>query len=82
MTYKVEIVEGLPQPTEPKWLDLRTKLDDMLLLLKPLKITLEDSRDIDNARSTVHAWSRANNLKGRVHTTLGEEYATLYVYMT
>lgn len=82
MTYKVEIVEGLPQPIEPKWLRLRCKLEDMRICLKPIKITVDKWSELEHARSTVHAWASKNNLQGQVHTMVGEEENTLYVYMS
>lgn len=82
MTYKVEIVEGLPQPTESRWLRLRCRLEDMRTCLKPVKITVDKWSELDLARSTVYAWAKQNNLQGKVHTMVGEEKNTLYVYMT
>lgn len=82
MTYKVEMVEGLPQPIEPKWLQLRCKLDDMKVCLKPVKITLDSWNELAHARSSVYTWAKANGMQGKVHTTLGEEKNTLYVYMS
>ena len=80
MSYSVKMVDSLPQPRTQKWLELRLKLDDMKICLKPIKLIL-DGESIDHARSTVHAWSRANNLKGKVHTTRGESDNTLYIYI-
>ena len=81
MTYKVEMVDSLPQPIEPKWLRLRCKLEDMKVCLKPLKLTVEKWSDLEKARSTVHAWAKANDLRGQVHTMVGDEENTLYVYI-
>jgi len=53
----------------------------MKVCLKPIKITVDEWNELEKARSTVHAWAGANDLKGQVHTMVGEEEKTLYVYI-
>lgn len=82
MAYTVKMVDSLPQPIEPRWLELRLMLDNMKVCLKPIQLTLDEGESIDHARSTVHAWSKVNNLKGKVRTMKGESDNTLYIYLT
>lgn len=81
MAYTVKMVDSLPQPRENKWRELRLMLDNMLVCLKPIQLTLDKNESIDHARSTVHAWSRANGMIGKVKTTRGEDNNTLYIYI-